>query len=77
LPWNDRFDRRKGVDSPLPRGDQGGTYLGEKPHFVVDGFALFGKSPLILVLRLREEAADQPVMQLQNLVRQRRRGLGH
>jgi len=40
-------------------------------NFVVDGLALFGKGPLVLVLRLGEEAADQPIIEINDLIGQR------
>jgi hypothetical protein len=61
----------------LPRCNQGGAYFRIKPHLVVDGFALLGKSPFLLVFRLREESSNHPVMQVERFVRQCRRGFDH
>ena len=61
----------------LTCGDQSSADLRIKSNLAVDRLALLRKSALVLVLRLREEAPDQPVIQIENLIRHGGRGFNH
>lgn len=64
FPRHDRFDRCEWIAALLPGVDQRSSDLRVETNFVVDGFTLFGKGTLVLVLRFGEEGADQPVIEV-------------
>jgi hypothetical protein len=62
LPGNNCFDCSEWIAALLPCGEQCATNFCIKPHLVVNRFALLSECPLILVFRLGEKAADEPVV---------------
>ncbi|MBB5462668.1 hypothetical protein HDG33_006342 [Paraburkholderia sp. Cpub6] len=72
LPRHDGFDGLEWIDACFLRGDQCRANLRVKAHLVIDRLALGRKTLFVLVLRLGEERTDQPVVEVQNFICQRR-----
>lgn len=56
--------------------DEGGADLRVQPDFLVDRLAVVGEAVLVTVLVLGEERPDQPVVQIEILIADRRRRVG-
>ncbi|CAE6877153.1 hypothetical protein R69746_08842 [Paraburkholderia aspalathi] len=75
IPRHDGLYRPERILAGLLRRDQCGADLCIEAHLVVDSLAIGCKALLVFVFRLGEEGSDEPIVEIEDLIGQRRGGV--